>query len=320
MTGDSSRPRYRGRFAPSPTGPLHLGSLVAALGSFLQARAHGGEWHVRIEDLDPPREIPGAADDILRTLEALGLHWDGAVAYQSRRLDRYQAAFDRMRRRDLIYPCACTRREIADSSLSGIEGPVYPGTCRVGLAPGKPARTWRVRVADAVVEFDDVLQGKQRSALATDVGDFVVKRADGLFAYQLAVVVDDAEQGMTEIVRGADLLGSTPRQIYLQRLLGVLTPAYAHLPVMVNEGGEKLSKQTQAAPVERGAPSIALWQALNALGQAPEPGLRKATPGELRDWALAHWSLARVPRHPVAIPGQDAVDPWKVPKYRTTAR
>jgi glutamyl-Q tRNA(Asp) synthetase len=299
---------------------LHLGSLVAALGSFLQARSHGGEWYVRIEDLDPPREMPGAADDILRTLETLGLHWDGEVTYQSRRQDLYQTAFDRLRRCDLIYPCACTRREIADSSLSGIEGPVYPGTCRAGLAPGKPARAWRVRVTEAVVEFDDVFQGKQRSALAADVGDFVVKRADGLFAYQLAVVVDDAEQGMTEIVRGADLLGSTSRQIYLQRLLGVPTPGYAHLPVVVNARGEKLSKQTQAAPVIRDAASAALWQALMALGQAPEPGLRTAAPGELRDWALAHWSLARVPRQPVEFSGLAVAGAGKGPKYRTTAR
>ncbi len=236
--------RYRGRFAPSPTGPLHFGSLVAAVGSFLHARAQGGEWRVRIEDLDPPREVSGAADDILRTLDSFGLHWDGEVMYQSRRCETYEAALAQLKDAGVLYPCACTRREIADSSVSGLEGPVYPGTCRAGLAPGRVARAWRVRTDNRAIEFEDGLQGVIRSALEDDIGDFVVQRADGFFAYQLAVVVDDAAQGISEIVRGADLLDSTPRQIHLQRLLGLPTPGYLHLPIVLNANGEKLSKQT----------------------------------------------------------------------------
>ncbi len=286
---------YRGRFAPSPTGPLHFGSLVAAVGSYLQARSQGGQWLVRIEDLDPPREVPGAADDILRTLEAFGFEWDGEVMYQSRRHEAYEAALEKLRHVGALYACGCTRREIADSSVNGIEGPVYPGTCRAGLASGKSARAWRVRVDGAVVEFDDLLQGRQRSALAEDIGDFVVKRADRLFAYQLAVVVDDAEQGITEVVRGADLLHSTPRQILLQRLLGLPTPRYLHLPVVLNEQGEKLSKQTFAAPAERANPLPALRQALELLGQMP-PDRDIAGIADFWCWAIQNWSFASVPR------------------------
>jgi len=284
---------YRGRFAPSPTGPLHFGSLVAAVGSYLQARSQGGQWFVRIEDLDPPREVPGAADDILRTLEAFGMEWDGEVMYQSRRQTAYDAALEKLRQSGALYACACTRREIADSSVNGIEGPVYPGTCRAGLQPGRNARAWRVRVDGAVVEFDDLLQGRQHSALATDIGDFVVKRADGLFAYQLAVVVDDAEQDITEVVRGADLLHSTARQIHLQRLLGLPTPRYLHLPVVLNEQGEKLSKQTFAAPVDRTNPLPALHQALTLLGQTPPD--RAIGLADCWHWAIQNWSLETLP-------------------------
>ncbi len=288
---------YRGRFAPSPTGPLHFGSLVAAVGSYLQASSQGGQWLVRIEDLDPPREVPGAADDILRTLEAFGFEWDGEVMYQSRRHAVYDAALEKLRRDGALYACACTRREIADSSVNGIEGPVYPGTCRAGLQPGRNARAWRVRVDGAVVEFDDILQGRQCSALATDIGDFVVKRADGFFAYQLAVVVDDAEQGITEVVRGADLLHSTPRQILLQRLLGLPTPRYLHLPVVLNEQSEKLSKQTFAAPVDRANPLPALRQALELLGQTP-PDRDIAGLADFWRWTIQNWSLAALPPQP----------------------
>ncbi len=287
---------YRGRFAPSPTGPLHFGSLVAAVGSYLQARSQGGQWFVRIEDLDPPREVPGAADDILRTLEAFGFEWDGEVMYQSRRHAAYEAALEKLRQSGALYACGCTRREIADSSMNGIEGPVYPGTCRAGLQQGRNARAWRVRVDGAVVEFDDLLQGRQRSALAEDIGDFVVKRADGFFAYQLAVVVDDAEQGITEVARGADLLHSTPRQILLQRLLGLPTPRYLHLPVVLNEQGEKLSKQTFAAPVDRTNLLPVLWQALDVLGQQPPQELLDSDLETLWFWAINHWLGSCIPQ------------------------
>jgi len=291
----------RGRFAPSPTGPLHFGSMVAAVGSFLQAKSRGGQWLVRIEDLDPPREAPGAADDILRTLEACGLHWDGAVMYQSRRQGVYEATLRMLERLDAIYPCACSRREIADSSMKGVDGPVYPGTCREGMAPGREPRAWRVKVNGQIVEFADALQGRVRRQLASDFGDFVLRRADGFFAYQLAVVVDDAEQGVTEIVRGADLIESTPRQIHLQRLLGLPTPQYAHLPVALNARNEKLSKQTFAAPVDAARPQQLLFQVLRFLGQQPQAELVGNNLDDFWRWAVAHWRLERVPRAPGVV-------------------
>lgn len=286
---------YRGRFAPSPTGPLHFGSLIAAVGSYLEAHRHGGQWLVRMEDIDPPREMPGAADGILRTLEAYGFAWDGPVLYQSWRAEAYQAVLEQLKRDGLLYPCACTRREIADSALAGIEGLVYPGTCRHGLPPGREARAWRLRVEDAEIIFDDAIQGRQRQNLARDIGDFVLQRADGLYAYQLAVVVDDAQQGITHVVRGSDLLDSTPRQIALQQCLGYAQPAYAHLPVAANAAGEKLSKQTQAQALDPTRPVAALWQALNFLGQQPPAELQTVSLDEVWAWARAHWRLAAVP-------------------------
>lgn len=292
----ATKPNYRGRFAPSPTGPLHFGSLIAAVGSYLEARTHDGLWLVRMEDLDPPREIPGAADDILRTLEAFGLEWDGSVLYQSTRHSAYDAALESLKQHHWLYPCGCTRSEIADSALAGIEGPIYPGTCRNGLAAGKSARTWRVRVEDKLIAFDDDVQGHISQNPAQDIGDFVLKRADGLYAYQLAVVVDDAMQGITHVVRGADLLDSTPRQIHLQRLLGLPTPHYAHLPVAVNDAGEKLSKQTLATPLDLVQPTLALWQALNLLGQNPPDELASDDLKALWHWALKTWRLTSVPK------------------------
>jgi len=290
------RVRYRGRFAPSPTGPLHFGSLVAALGSYLEARTRRGEWLVRIEDLDAPRVVAGAGDDILRTLEKCGMQWDGTVVYQSTRADAYHAALHALYRLGRVYPCACSRREIADSAVAGIEGPVYPGTCRGGLPAGRRARALRVDTSGARVTLRDGLQGTLTQHLDTEIGDFVLYRADAVFAYQLAVVVDDAEQGITDIVRGADLLDSTPRQIYLQTLLGLPRPRYAHLPVAVNELGEKLSKQTRATPVQDEHLSAALVAALVFLGQAPAAGLARDRPPAVIEWALAHWRLDRVPR------------------------
>jgi glutamyl-Q tRNA(Asp) synthetase len=289
-------PRYRGRFAPSPTGALHFGSLVAAVGSFLEARTRGGDWLVRMEDLDPPRVAPGAAEDILRALQACGLEWDGAVVWQSARSDAYHGALHRLRQAGRVYPCVCSRREIADSAVAGTEGPVYPGTCRAGIAAGKTARALRLSTQGVTIEFDDAVQGRVAHDLERDSGDFVLYRADEVYAYQLAVVVDDAEQGITDVVRGADLLGSTPRQIYLQGLLGLPRPRYAHLPVAVNAAGEKLSKQTFAASLDATRPVPVLVAALDFLGQQPRPGLARGALREFWDWALKNWNLARVPR------------------------
>jgi glutamyl-Q tRNA(Asp) synthetase len=296
---------HTGRFAPSPTGPLHCGSLVAAVASFLEAKIRAGRWLVRLEDLDPPRTARGAADDILHTLEACGMHGDGAVLRQSTRATVYRAAFEQLRARGLVYPCACSRREIADSAVSGIEGPVYPGTCRDGLAPGKTPRAWRIDTRGAHIRFDDAIQGPVEQNLETDIGDFVLLRADQVYAYQLAVVIDDAEQGITDIVRGADLLDSTPRQIYLQRLLNLPTPRYAHLPVVVNARGEKLSKQTLAAPIDAAQPLTALLAALRFLGQRPPDALANASISEFWDWAIENWRLADVPRCRTAVLKED---------------
>ncbi|MDX9995461.1 MAG: tRNA glutamyl-Q(34) synthetase GluQRS [Rhodocyclaceae bacterium] len=283
-----------GRFAPSPTGPLHFGSLVAALGSCLEARKRGGRWLVRMEDVDQPRCRPEHASDILRTLDAFGFEWDGAVMVQSTRTERYREVLETLKRAGSVYPCGCTRAELADVTI-GIDGaPVYPGTCRAGLPPGKPARAWRLRVGGAV-DFDDLVQGPQHQDLPHDVGDCVLLRADGWFAYQLAVVVDDADQGIDHVVRGADLIHSTARQIFLQRRLGHPTPQYAHLPVAVDATGAKLSKQTRAAPVDPRHPAPALFAAARFLGQNP-PGECRLAGADFWAWAMQNWRLDRVPR------------------------
>lgn len=286
-----------GRFAPSPTGPLHFGSLVAALGSFLEARKRGGHWLVRMEDVDEPRCRSEHADDILRALEAFGFSWDGPVMYQSRRSARYREVLERLKALGAVYPCGCTRAELASARI-GIDGAhVYPGTCRAGLPAGKQARAWRLRM-EGEIEFVDAVQGVQRQNLPRDAGDCVLLRADGYFAYQLAVVVDDADQGIDHVVRGADLIHSTARQICLQRLLSLPTPAYAHLPVAVDAAGQKLSKQTRAAPVDARDPVPALFAAAEFLGQNPPQDLRRATTADFWSWAREHWSLASVPRVP----------------------
>jgi glutamyl-Q tRNA(Asp) synthetase len=285
---------YVGRFAPSPTGPLHFGSLVAALASWLDARAAAGRWLVRIEDLDSPRAQPGAAEDMLRTLARLGLTWDGEVLYQSKRSTRYAAALHALD--GYTYWCACSRREVADSSLGlAADGAqIYPGTCASGIAPGKTRRALRVKAAGSVA-FEDRVQGCITQQLERDVGDFVLHRADGQFAYQLAVVIDDAEQGVTDVVRGADLLDSTPRQIYLQRLLGYPTPRYLHVPAAVNAAGEKLSKQTGAEPIDASGRSEILRRALRFLGQSETEDLA----GAVRNWNPA---LIPARRAQAAIP------------------
>ena len=279
---------YRGRFAPSPTGPLHLGSLLAAFGSWLLARHAGGEWLVRIEDVDRAREVPGAAARQLDTLAAFGLVPDRPPVHQSQRHALYQAALEQLKQAGAAFPCACSRSELA------AQGGIHRH-CIATAARGRPA--WRLRVPDGLrIGFDDGLQGRYAQDLAAEVGDFVLRRADGYWAYQLAVVVDDADQGITDIVRGADLLASTPRQIWLQRCLGYPTPSYAHLPVATNPAGEKWSKQTLAPALVPQAASRQLWQALHFLGQAVPDELQQAPLSDLWGWALTHWSLAAIPR------------------------
>ena len=288
---------YIGRFAPSPTGPLHFGSLIAATGSYLESRCHDGQWLLRMEDIDPPREQPGAAADILHTLERFGFEWDGEVVYQSRRSETYEAALNHLLQAGQLYPCTCSRKEISEHNKNSTTGIVYPGTCRnpANRVAGKNFAL-RLRTHNHAVQFTDILQGPYAQKLESEIGDFPLKRRDGYYAYHLAVVVDDAEQGITHIVRGSDLLDSTPRQIYLQQLLNIPTPEYAHLPVAVNHDGQKLSKQTYAKAVDIKNASALLWHALEFLGQQPPAGLQYELPGTVWNWALDHWRLKNVPK------------------------
>ncbi len=278
---------YRGRFAPSPTGFLHLGSLVTALGGFLQARSNHGEWLVRMEDLDLPRNLAGAADDILFTLETCGLHWDGAVLYQTTRNEIYFEMLHSLK--DQTFLCGCSRKELQYN-----QG-FYDGKCRHGIPFGKTPRTIRLKVPDQIISFEDLIQGSFQQNLSKEVGDFVIKRADGCYAYQLAVVIDDAMQNITEIVRGCDLLDSTPRQIYLQSLLKYPTPKYAHLSIITNTLGQKLSKQTLAKPIDKKNPLPALFQALQYLGHAPPLELLNEKVETLLQWAITNWQLSKIP-------------------------
>ena len=296
---------YIGRFAPSPSGPLHFGSLVAAVASWLDTRAAGGRWLVRMEDLDRPRCEPGAADIILRQLEAYGLVWDGTVLVQSQRDDAYAEALDALIESGAAYPCACTRSQLAQAPRNHEGEIIYPGTCRNRLPAGAIARAWRVRVPDLNVRFHDRIHGDLQRNLAHDVGDFIVKRADGLFAYQLAVVVDDAFQGITHVVRGADLLWNTPRQIYLQSLLGLATPSYAHVPLITNAAGQKLSKQTRAPALPETERATVMARALATLGHPPPADRAGAEPAGQLAWAVAHWKIENMPTRPaVANPTQ----------------
>ncbi len=284
---------YRGRFAPSPTGPLHFGSLIAAVASLAAARAQGGVWLVRMEDLDRPRELPGAARQILDTLAAFGLHWDGGVLYQSNRTEAYEAAMTRLAESDLTYPCACSRSQVAAAGHFGPEGAIYPGTCRSGLSQDHQDRALRLRTDGPEIRFVDRIQGAQRQVVAESVGDFVIRRADGIHAYHLAVVLDDAWQGITQVVRGADLLASTPRQILLQGALGLPTPAYAHVPLALGPDGRKLSKSLASAPVDPADPLPALRRAWAFLGQVPVGSV--GSPGQFWSQAIPLWRIDRVP-------------------------
>ena len=288
---------YTGRFAPSPTGLLHIGSLLTALASYADARANGGRWLLRMEDLDPPREVAGAADDILRTLEAFGFEWDGAVEYQSRRYAVYEAALAGLKAAGAVYPCYCSRRQWQAEARPGADGFVYGGRCRDAVQrPSENGKTpaWRLRVPDGEIGFDDGIVGHYAQNLARDIGDFVLLRADGFWAYQLAVVADDAAQGVTHVVRGQDLLVSAPRQIWLQRCLGVPTPQNAHLPLLVNARGQKWSKQTLAPALDLARREALLRQVSAYLNLPPAPPVDR--PRDLLDWAAANWNLQNVPR------------------------
>jgi glutamyl-Q tRNA(Asp) synthetase len=286
---------YIGRFAPSPSGPLHLGSLIAALASWLDARSQAGIWCLRMEDLDRPRVTQAHADDILRTLERFGLCWDGTILYQSTRAPAYAEALDTLIQQQRIYACTCTRRELADSQ-AGIDGPLYPGHCR-GNPPELSAKhALRLKAEAREYRILDRIHGEYSQVLASDIGDFILRRSDGLYAYQLAVVVDDASQGITHVVRGADLLSSSPRQVYLQQLLGYPTPTYAHVPLLVDAAGAKLSKRETADPVSLHLPETALLLCLKWLGQAPPAELSAGGRDEILAWATAHWDISRIPR------------------------
>ncbi|WP_308033743.1 tRNA glutamyl-Q(34) synthetase GluQRS [Neisseria bergeri] len=294
---------YTGRFAPSPTGLLHIGSLLTAVASYADARSNGGKWLVRMEDLDPPREMSGAASHILHTLEAFGFEWDGEVAYQSHRYALYEETLCRLKTAGLVYPCHCSRKDWQAAAVHGADGFVYNGRCRnpqqrPALQGKQPA--WRIRVPDRDIGFSDGIVGGYAQNLAGDIGDFVLLRADGYWAYQLAVVADDAEQGVTHIVRGQDLLVSTPRQIYLQQCLGVPTPRYAHLPLLTNAQGQKWSKQTLAPALDLNRHEQLLRQVFHYLNLPDAPETDR--PAELLDWAVAHWDMDKVPKHAITAP------------------
>lgn len=270
--------------------------MVAAVGSFCDARAQRGVWQLRIDDLDPVRVAKGAASAILRTLQAFALEWDAEAVYQGERAAAYHAALHKLRQSGRVFACACSRKEVSNSGVVGLDDPIYPGTCRGGLPSGRPARALRLRVDEDSIGFDDALQGHVLQRLAREAGDFVLYRADRVFSYHLACVVDDAEQGVTHVVRGADLIDSTPRQILIQRLLRLPTPQYLHLPVALDTYGEKLSKQTLAQPVDARAPAATICAALRFLGQAPPAELARVPPRETLAWAVANWRRERLPR------------------------
>ena len=283
--------RYIGRFAPSPTGPLHFGSLVAAVASYLEARVRDGRWLLRIEDIDPPREQVDATALILQGLEAYGFEWDGEVIYQSRSKEAHDEAVRFLVERDLAYPCGCSRKDLADAPRGAL-GTIYPGTCRNGCAADETAL--RVRTTDEPIRFTDALQGPQEQRLESESGDFIIRRRDGLIAYQLAVVVDDQIEGITDVVRGIDIMDSTPRQIWLQRLLGYSTPSYLHFPVITHPDGDKLSKATGAPGVPLVDVRATLVTALEALLQVPPANLAAGNVAEIWSWAIRNWKPERL--------------------------
>jgi glutamyl-Q tRNA(Asp) synthetase len=290
FTANTPKTAYIGRFAPSPTGPVHPGTLLAAVGSYLQAKASHGQWLLRMEDVDVLRKVDGADTMIVKTLEDYGFQWDGNIEYQSQRTHLYQQALDLLMENQQVYPCTCSRKQLAESGQA-----IYPGTCRQKTFAAEQDYAIRIRVEADDIEFSDCIMGRVQQNLRTQCGDFIIKRRDGLFAYQLAVVVDDAEQGVTEVVRGADLIDSTPRQIYLQQQLNYATPRYCHLPLVVDEHGRKISKSEGAAEVCRQNRQRMLTYSLALLGQQPPDTLRDATLDEIWHWAINHWSISKVP-------------------------
>ncbi len=289
---------YVGRFAPSPTGPLHFGSLAAAVASYLQARTQGGQWLLRIEDIDPPREQVGASDEIIRALERYGFEWDGEIIFQSANHAAHEAALASLVDQELAYRCRCSRRDLADAPR-GAMGTIYPGTCRNGCEAGEAAI--RLLSNDSEIAFDDVLQGRVAQHLESESGDFIIQRRDCLIAYHLAVVVDDELQGVTEIVRGIDLLDSTPRQIWLQQLLGYHVPQYAHIPVITHNDGDKLSKLTGAPAISLESVPETLCAVLGVLRQEPVPELSAASPSDVWSWALENWQMESLAGHKAII-------------------
>ncbi len=282
---------YKGRFAPSPTGPVHYGTLVAAVASYLQAKKNHGEWFVRIDDVDTLRIVDGADSDILRTLEHFGFEWDGEVVYQTQQIDNYQQTLEKLISQSLVFPCTCSRKQLAKTDSN-----IYPGICRHRPLAAGEEHALRILSQDFDIEFDDIIMGKQSQNIAHQCGDFIIKRRDGLFAYQLAIVVDDARQGITEVVRGADLLDSTPRQIYLQRLLNYPTPQYCHLPLAVDDLGNKISKSGGAKKVETKNKEKSLISSLHFLGQNPPDDLAKSNINNIWSWAIKNWNVKRVPK------------------------
>lgn len=285
---------YCGRFAPSPTGPLHAGSLLSAICSYLEARRHTGRWLVRIDDIDPPRQLPGASDAILRSLDAHGLQPDAAVTFQSSRREQHLAALAELQAEGHLFDCGCSRSDLRAHGRPGPNGPLYPGTCRNGLPPGRQPRTLRLRVNQESDSFDDQFQGPIRTCLAETIGDFIVRRTDGLPSYHLAAAVDDGAGDISHVVRGHDLLWCTPPQRLIQRHLGLTSPLYAHLPVLVDTRGYKLSKQQGAAPLDDRQPGENLWLALQRLQQSPPADLRRASVDTLWQWAKTHWQPERL--------------------------
>ncbi len=281
---------YKGRFAPSPTGPVHYGTLIAAVGSYLQAKKNNGEWLIRMEDVDITRKVDGADVEILKTLESFGFEWDGEIIYQSKQTEHYEQALDQLISQSLVFPCLCSRKQLAESNSD-----IYPGTCRFRHLPEKKEHALRIIATDTTIEFNDSVMGKQSQNIKQQCGDFVIKRRDGLFAYQLAVVVDDNLQNITEIVRGSDLLDSTARQIYLQRLLHYPTPGYCHLPLAVDDAGNKISKSEGATKIELQHKEKLLVSVLEFLGQNPPEDLVQSNIKDIWSWGIEHWDDTHIP-------------------------